>query len=58
MKPNPERNWSIQFWGDKDEEHYAASFRGTVDGVLARADEEESEFEWQAMRISITALGA
>lgn len=58
MKPNPIRNWSIEFWGEKDGEYHAVSSRGTIEDAFACADESECEFEWQAVRINIVALGS
>lgn len=56
MKTNPERNWSIQFWGVKDE-HHAVPFRGTIEQAFTKADEEECEVDWEVVRISMAALG-
>lgn len=56
MKLNPERQWSIQFWGD-GENYLHTTFRGTIEGVLAHADEAECEFDWEVLRMSIFVAG-
>lgn len=56
MKNNPDRNWSIELWGD-GEDYRQINFRGTIDQVCAKADEEDSEVDWRVNRISIVALG-
>lgn len=52
MKPNPERQWIIQFWGPRGELRQV-NFRGTVAAALAHADEQEDEFDWEAVNITL-----
>lgn len=56
MKPNPSRNWSVEFRGD-GAFYFAFRFFGTYEAVLARADECEDDCEWQVTSVLIVALG-
>lgn len=56
MKNNPERTWSIQYWGDRDDDYQQVNFRGTLDQALSHADEEECELDYQVVRMSIIAI--
>lgn len=54
-KKNSERNWHIEFLGFKPFYHNT-TFRGTVEAVLAKADEEECEIDWEVKKITISAI--
>lgn len=55
MKPNPERSWRIELWGDR-QNFRTINFTGTIDEALAAADEEDCEVDWPVHRIEVVVL--